>query len=106
VRQAKLQYSCLLHAGFLLDLLFNSEDGGNTFFQNITEFLLDYTASYPKRQYASNRGHRLGGQAYAPSWIFGGKNINLNPQNIISPTSMPRSRMMELYLLFPYIFMA
>jgi hypothetical protein len=35
--------SCyLLHAGFLLGLFFNSEDGGNSFPQNIGSLSIDY----------------------------------------------------------------
>jgi hypothetical protein len=68
------QHCYLLHAGLLLDLLFISEDGGGTFFRNVAELLLDYTASYPGRQYTSNDGDQQeGGQARAPSWIFGKK---------------------------------
>jgi hypothetical protein len=38
---------CLLHAGFLLGLFFDPEDGGNMFFQNVGRLSPDYTALYP-----------------------------------------------------------
>jgi hypothetical protein len=38
----------LLHAGFLLGLFFDPEDGGDTFLRN------DYMALYPRRQNFSN----------------------------------------------------
>jgi hypothetical protein len=34
---------CQLHAGFLLGLLFNPEDGGNMFLQNAGSLSVDYT---------------------------------------------------------------
>jgi hypothetical protein len=40
---------CLLHSGFLLDLLFNPEDRGNIFLRKVGLLSSDYTASYPRR---------------------------------------------------------
>jgi hypothetical protein len=40
-------------AGFLLGLLFNAEDGANTFLWNVDGSLLEYKASLPRRQYSS-----------------------------------------------------
>jgi hypothetical protein len=37
-----------------LGLLFNPEDEVRAFFVNGSDFLLDYTASHPRKQYASN----------------------------------------------------
>jgi hypothetical protein len=39
---------CLLHAGFLLGLLFNPEDGGDILLRNFGWLSKDYTALYPK----------------------------------------------------------
>jgi hypothetical protein len=39
----------LLHAGFLLGLLFDPEDGGTIFLRNIGWLSVDYTALYPRR---------------------------------------------------------
>jgi hypothetical protein len=44
---------CLLHAGFLLDLLFNPEDESEIFLWNTCWLSPDYTALYPKRQKSS-----------------------------------------------------
>jgi hypothetical protein len=38
---------CLLHAGFLLGLLFNSEDRGDMFHWNVHWLTTDYTVLYP-----------------------------------------------------------
>jgi hypothetical protein len=37
------------HAGFLLGLLFDPEDGGDTFLRNVASLLTDYMALYPRR---------------------------------------------------------
>jgi hypothetical protein len=43
-------YACyLLHAGFLLGIVFDPEDGGNIFPRNVGSFSTDYTALYPRR---------------------------------------------------------
>jgi hypothetical protein len=39
----------LLHAGFLLGLLYSPEDEGNMFLQNIGWLSMDYMALYPRR---------------------------------------------------------
>jgi hypothetical protein len=44
----------MLLAGFLLVLLFEAEDGGGIFLQNIRLFL-NYTASQPRRPYCHSR---------------------------------------------------
>jgi hypothetical protein len=36
-----------LHAGFLLGLYFDSEEGGDMLFRNVSRFSTDYTALYP-----------------------------------------------------------
>jgi hypothetical protein len=41
---------CTLLVHYLLDLLFDPEDGGSMFLRYLSEFLLDYTALYSKRQ--------------------------------------------------------
>jgi hypothetical protein len=41
---------CVLHAGFLLGLLFNPEDGGDMFLPDVGWLSTDYTALYPRRQ--------------------------------------------------------
>jgi hypothetical protein len=43
----------IIHAGCLLSLLFNPEDGSTMFPQNVSELLLDYTTSHLSRQYSS-----------------------------------------------------
>jgi hypothetical protein len=43
------QTYCLLHASFLLDLLFDTEDGGGMLLRNVSWLLPDYTALYPRR---------------------------------------------------------
>jgi hypothetical protein len=42
-------YFCLLFAGYLLGLLFDPEDGGDTFLRKVSEFLPDYTALHFRR---------------------------------------------------------
>jgi hypothetical protein len=37
------------HAGFLLGLFFDPEDGGNTFLRNVGSFSMDYMELYPRR---------------------------------------------------------
>jgi hypothetical protein len=46
---SKSEQMCLHFAGCLLSLLFDLEDRGNTFLQNISKLLPDYTVSYPKK---------------------------------------------------------
>jgi hypothetical protein len=41
---------CLLHAGFLLALIFDLEDGDNMFPRNVGWLSRDYTALYPRKQ--------------------------------------------------------
>jgi hypothetical protein len=43
----------MLHAGFLLGLLFDPEDGGNTFLKNAGSLSPDYTALNYKRPQTS-----------------------------------------------------
>jgi hypothetical protein len=38
----------------LLGLLFHPEAGGSIFLRNLSEFLPDYTALHPEKQYSSN----------------------------------------------------
>jgi hypothetical protein len=40
-------------AEYSFNLLFDPEDGGNTFLRNVDKYLLDYTASNPRRYYSS-----------------------------------------------------
>jgi hypothetical protein len=40
----------MLLVRYLLDLLFDPEDGGSMFLRYLSEFLLDYTALHSKRQ--------------------------------------------------------
>jgi hypothetical protein len=40
---------CIFQAGFLLSLLYGSEDGGNMFLENITWLSLDYIMLCPRR---------------------------------------------------------
>jgi hypothetical protein len=40
---------CLIFAGYLFGLLFNPEDGGSMFFQNISELLLGYMVLQSRR---------------------------------------------------------
>jgi hypothetical protein len=44
---------CLFHADFLLVLLFDPQDGGDTFLQNVRWLSLDCLALYPKEQNSS-----------------------------------------------------
>jgi hypothetical protein len=41
------------HAGFLLGLFFNLEDGGDMFLQNVSSLSMDYMSLYPRRQNSS-----------------------------------------------------
>jgi hypothetical protein len=41
---------CRLHTGFLLDLLFNPEDGSHIFLWNVHWLSTDHIALYPRRQ--------------------------------------------------------
>jgi hypothetical protein len=45
---------CLLHAGFLLGLLFYPEDGGDMFLRNVGRLSANYTALYPRRTLQDN----------------------------------------------------
>jgi hypothetical protein len=42
-----------LFTGFLLGLLFDPEDGDDTFLKNASEFVLNYTALQSRRWYSS-----------------------------------------------------
>jgi hypothetical protein len=42
---------CFLHAFMLPVLLLDTEDGGNTFFRNVSTLLPHYRTPYPRRQY-------------------------------------------------------
>jgi hypothetical protein len=46
----------LLHAGFLLGLLFHPEDGSGMSLQNVSSLSLDYIVLYPRRQNSSYIG--------------------------------------------------
>jgi hypothetical protein len=53
-KQADRGSAChLLHAGCLLGLLCDPEDGGSMFLPNVSKLLTDYTASHLTRQYSS-----------------------------------------------------
>jgi hypothetical protein len=43
----------LLHADFLLDLLFCAKNGGDVFLRIVGSLSLDYTALYPRKQNSS-----------------------------------------------------
>jgi hypothetical protein len=45
-------FATCVHAGFLLDLFFDLEDGGDMFLRNVGLLSRDYTALYPRRQYS------------------------------------------------------
>jgi hypothetical protein len=47
------QNICLLPTDYLLGLLFHPIDGVGMFLQNVSELLLDYTVSHPRREYSS-----------------------------------------------------
>jgi hypothetical protein len=51
--KAKFFTCSLPHVGFLLDLLYNPEDGNDTLFRNVGSLLMDYTALYLGRQNSS-----------------------------------------------------
>jgi hypothetical protein len=53
VNQHKARKSCLLLTGLLLHLLFDPEDGGNMFLQNVGGLLPNNTVLQPRRQYCS-----------------------------------------------------
>jgi hypothetical protein len=42
-----------VHAGFLLGLFFDPEDGNEMFFRKVGCLSTDYIGLYPRRQYAS-----------------------------------------------------
>jgi hypothetical protein len=48
VLHAGNKQSCLFHAGFLLDLFFDPEDGGDVFVRSIDLLSAHYTALYPR----------------------------------------------------------
>jgi hypothetical protein len=50
---------CLLHAGFLLGILFNPEDGGDMFFRNVGWLSTDYIAIYPRTLENKTFGMRI-----------------------------------------------
>jgi hypothetical protein len=52
-REASKQSLMLVHAGFLLGLFFDHEDGGAMFVRNVGLFSTDYTALYPRRENSS-----------------------------------------------------
>jgi hypothetical protein len=57
MKQAADSSACsLLHAGFLLDLPFNPEDGGDIFIRKVGELLSDYTTFHTRRQTCSPVG--------------------------------------------------
>jgi hypothetical protein len=47
---ARVLLATSFHAGFLLGLFFDPEDGGDMFLRNVGWLLTDYTALYPRRQ--------------------------------------------------------
>jgi hypothetical protein len=54
--QATWSVCCLLHAVFLLGLLFNPEDRSGMPLQNFSSLSVDYTVLYPRRQNSSYTG--------------------------------------------------
>jgi hypothetical protein len=50
---------CLLHASFLLGILFNPEDGGDMFLRNVGWFSTDYIAIYPRTLENKTFGMRI-----------------------------------------------
>jgi hypothetical protein len=46
-------FCCPLHAGSLLGLLFNPEDGDKMFLRNVSLLSMDYLALYPRRENSS-----------------------------------------------------
>jgi hypothetical protein len=48
-KQNRLAACCLLHAGFLLGLFIDHEDGGYMFLRNVGLLSAGYTVVYPKR---------------------------------------------------------
>jgi hypothetical protein len=57
VYKASSRACYLLQAGFLLDLFFDHEDGGDMFLRNVGWLSMDYTALYPRRYNSSYRLH-------------------------------------------------
>jgi hypothetical protein len=52
-RVVRCSACCLLHAGFLLGLLYSPEDRGDVFLPNIGWLSTDYSALYPRRHNSS-----------------------------------------------------
>jgi hypothetical protein len=52
VRWESIDVATCFHAGFLLGLFFDPEDGGDIFFQNVDWLSTDYMPLYPRRQYS------------------------------------------------------
>jgi hypothetical protein len=52
-QQTKQSDVCLLLTSYLIGLLFDIEDGGNTWFRNVCERLPDYIALFSTTQYSS-----------------------------------------------------
>jgi hypothetical protein len=53
ISRARNELTDCFHAGFLLGLLFDREDGCDIFLRNVGWLSTDYTTSYPRRQYSS-----------------------------------------------------
>jgi hypothetical protein len=81
-------HHCLLLAECLLGLLFNPEDGGNTFLQNISELLQSCTVSDPWRLYWSEFSvlHVSLGPEYSSD------SQNMTPSKYSPGTVHPRNR--------------
>jgi hypothetical protein len=48
--ESKQQADPCFHAGFLLDLFFDLEDGGDMLLRNVCRLSTDYMVLYPRRQ--------------------------------------------------------
>jgi hypothetical protein len=46
-------FAICFHAGFLLGLFFDPEEGGDMFLRNVGGFSTEYTALYHRREYSS-----------------------------------------------------